>query len=74
MTDGIMMTQVEFMQSEVARHMDDILKHFKAGAKITILVRRPEHEDGSQDFVMTNDNPAKAITALEIRKAAGPDD
>lgn len=55
---------------EVAGRMDQILALFKPGAKITVLVRRPDHPDGSQDFVMTNDEFGGAIAALEVRRAA----
>ena len=58
------MMGLKIVQGEVAYHMDEILKNFKPGAKITVLVRRPEHEDGSQDFLMTEDDLDKAIAAI----------
>lgn len=54
----------------VADRMDEILACFKPGAKITVLVRRPEKPDGSQDFVQTNDTIDDAIVALQTRKTA----
>lgn len=51
----------------VAAHLDDIKRLFKPGAKVTVLVRRPEHEDDSQDFVLTDDDLTSAIRALRIR-------
>lgn len=38
----------------VAACMDDILKAFKPGAKITVLVRR--EGEPTQDFMLTSDN------------------
>jgi len=61
------MTPLEKTQDEVGALMNEILTFFKPGAKITVLVRRPEHEDGSQDFLMTSDDIPKAIAALKLR-------
>lgn len=38
---------------------------FKPGMKLTFIARRPDKPD--QDFVMTDDDPAEAIAALERR-------
>lgn len=54
----------------VAEHMDAILRLFKPGAKITVLVRHPGKRDGSGDFVLTNDELPDAITALQLRLTA----
>lgn len=59
---------VQEVSEHVADHMDAILKFFKPGAKITVLVRRPEAPDGRQDFVLSNDTIDAAIAALEQRK------
>lgn len=60
--------------SEIAAaHMDAILELFKPGAKITVLVRRPEKPDGSQDFILTNDTIDDAIGALQTRKTSPTD-
>ncbi len=58
---------VQDVSEQVADHMDAILKFFKPGAKITVLVRRPEHADGKQDFVLSNDTIPDAIKALQQR-------
>lgn len=58
-------------QQIVAGHMDDILKCFKAGAKITVLVRFPDKPNS--DFMMTDDDPAEAIAMIQRRQAAGED-
>ena len=54
----------------IERRLQYIAGFFKPGAKLTLLVRRPEAPDGSQDMVVTDDDLAEAIKALEIRKAA----
>lgn len=66
-----MSTRLDEVREDVSLHMTEILTNFKPGAKITVLVRRPEHRDGSQDFVLTNDDLGEAIEALTIRKALG---
>lgn len=52
----------------VAGHMHAILALFKPGAKITVLVRRPEAPDGSRDFLQTNDALDEIIEAVRRRK------
>ncbi len=59
---------VQQISEIVADHMDAILKLFKPGAKITVLVRSPAHPDGSRDFVLANDTIDAAISALALRK------
>lgn len=41
------------VRQAVSEHMDSILSNFKAGAKITVLVRTPSNNEA--DFVLTND-------------------
>ncbi len=55
----------------VGDYMDAILAYFKTGRKITVLVRSPEHADGSQDFLMTSDSIDEAVAALLRRKHDG---
>lgn len=62
--------KVQDVSEIVAEHMDAILACFKPGAKIIVLIRRPEKPDGSQDFILTNDTIDAAITALQTRKTA----
>lgn len=59
------------VQNLTADCMDKIVKCFKSGAKITVLVRAPGFPD--RDFVMTDDDPAEAIEMLKRRQASGPD-
>ncbi len=55
----------------VGSHLDDILSLFAIGAKITVLVRQPDHPDGTRDFVMTDEpNLEDAIKALNQRTDA----
>jgi hypothetical protein len=59
---------VLLVHERVSDLADLILKEFKPGAKITILVRRPP-SDGSQDYVLTSEADLReAIRALEIRR------
>ncbi|SOC42471.1 hypothetical protein SAMN05892877_11013 [Rhizobium subbaraonis] len=56
------------VQHDVARHMDEILSHFKPGALITVLVRTPGNDRA--DFCMTSDTIDDAIALLARRKVA----
>jgi hypothetical protein len=56
------------VQHAVARHMDEILAHFKPGALITVIVRTPGNDRA--DFCLTNDTMDDAIALLARRKAA----
>lgn len=60
--------RVQNVSETVADHMDEILRLFKPGAKITILIRNTQVSDGSRDFVQTNDLIDEAIAALLQRK------
>ncbi len=51
----------------VADHMVEILKYFKLGAKITVLVRHPDTPDGRRDFVLSDDDLTLAALALQQR-------
>ena len=53
---------------EVSYHLDQIMKCFKDGAKVTLLVRQPSQPDGSQDFMMGDDDLGEAIRAIELRR------
>lgn len=52
----------------ICEHLSEIKTFFKPGAKVTLLVRRPEKPDGSQDFVLTDDLLDEAVAALLRRK------
>ena len=49
---------------EVAQHMDRILKCFKPGAKITVIVRSPQIP-GDTDFILTSDDLDEVISAIQ---------
>ena len=55
---------------EVGFHLDKILKCFKPGAKITVIVRRPDNDEA--DFILSDDDISEAINALERRKNQSP--
>lgn len=56
------------VQHDVARHMDEILTHFKPGAKITLIVRTPGNDRA--DFCMTDDAIDDVVALLARRKEA----
>jgi len=65
------MKPLALVQMEVGQHLERISKLFKSGAKLTLLVRQPDHDD--QDFMMTNDDladAAKVIARVQRRRAA----
>ena len=55
---------IEDVTADVASKMDAILAHFKQPAKITVLVRRTEHPDGSQDLLLTDDDLPAVVEAI----------
>lgn len=59
--------KIEATRTHIAFHLDGILKAFKPGVKITVLVRTPGFPE--RDFVMTDDNPSEAIDMLRRRSA-----
>ena len=61
-----MTPQLSATRDRVADHMDEILRLFIPGGKITVLVRFEGFPD--RDFMMTNEeNVPDAIVALERR-------
>lgn len=54
----------------VGGYLNEMARLFRPGAKLTLLVRRPEKPDGSQDFVLSNDTLAEAAAALTLRQTA----
>ncbi|RWP88328.1 MAG: hypothetical protein EOR12_16575 [Mesorhizobium sp.] len=65
------MTLLDEVSDKVAGHMDEILKCFKAGAKITVLVRAPDKATG--DFCLSDDDLGEVAKMVERRRLAGPD-
>lgn len=60
------MSDLKFATQEASKHLNIIASLFKAGAKLTLLVRTPGNDEA--DFCLTNDDLAEAIMALERRK------
>ena len=58
------------VQERVSIHMDNILALFKPGAKVTVLVRRPDLPE--QDFMMTSDTLPEIVAMIERSKARAP--
>lgn len=57
------------VQEDVSCHMDEILRCFKPGAKIAVLVRSPGYPH--RDFVMTNDDLDELTAMIARRKSMG---
>ena len=57
------MATLQDVQIVVSESMDDILRCFKPGRKIAVVVWHPDHP--TQDFVMTNGPLPDAIAALQ---------
>lgn len=62
---------LEEVTEVAADAMDDILRCFKPGMKITVLVRNPDNPQG--DFCLTDDDLAEVALMVERRRAKGPD-
>lgn len=60
---------LEETQYVVAEHMDAIIAEFKAGRRITVLVRSPGNEEG--DFLMTDDDLEEAKALIQRRIERG---
>lgn len=54
---------------QLSPHLDAIKEAFKPGAKITVLVRRPDDPDGLQDFVIGDDGLQDAMNMIARRMA-----
>jgi len=58
------------LQETMSDHMYAILRCFKPGATITVVVRNPAY--GDADVVIGNDDLDKAIEAITTLKARNP--
>lgn len=61
---------VMFFHGQACRALERLSKIANPGARFTLLVRRPEAPDGSQDMVITDDDLSDVIAALKIRQVA----
>jgi hypothetical protein len=55
------------VRGAIEQHLAEIHGLFLPGSKITILIRQPDHPDGSRDLVMTDDTLHAAVNALQQR-------
>ena len=69
MNDQNLSESVRFFHSKACQALERLAGLALPGAKMTLLVRRPEAPDGSQDMVVTDDDLESAIAALSIRRA-----
>lgn len=58
------------LQDDMSYHMDAILRMFKPGAKITVVVRNPGH--GDADVVIGSDDLDETIGAIQRMKERKP--
>lgn len=61
---------LRILQDSMSDHMDAILRCFKAGATITVVVRNPAY--GDADVVIGNDDLDATIEAIQKMKARNP--
>lgn len=69
--DALQKVLVQDVGEQIDGHLAAIAAMFKPGAKLTLLVRRPEKPDGSHDVILSDDHLALAIGALVIRLQDG---
>lgn len=63
---------VQDAAQQVGGYMDRIMKLFKPGAKVTVIVRSPGYP--ARDFIMSDDELEKVIAACRRRNGRPPDD
>jgi len=68
MNDQNLSESVRFFHSKACQALERLAGLALPGAKMTLLVRRPEAPDGSRDIVITDDNLASVLAALRIRR------
>lgn len=61
------MSDLDIAAREAGHHLEQIQNLFKR-AKVTLLCRTPENDEA--DFMLTDDDPAEAIKAIQRRVAA----
>lgn len=61
--------QVRQFHEAAANALGKLSKLVLPCAKLTLLVRRPEAPDGSQDMLVTDDDIESVIAALRIRQS-----
>lgn len=64
------MSVFDQLHENLSVHLDEILKHFKPGAKVTVVIRNPS-VPGHSGLVIGNDDLDEAIA--EIRRRQNPE-
>lgn len=64
MADGAS-EEVRVVHAEIARHADAVQRLFAGGVKVTVFVRTPAAPDGSQDALVSDDDPIEAAACIE---------
>lgn len=65
-----MSIDIKITGRQVSHYMERIQRLFKAGSKITVLVRNPSVQ-GDADFLLTDDDLTEVLKAVERRKTLG---
>lgn len=63
-----MSEKLEFVTNYVSIRMNEILRHFVSGAKITVIVRLPGNDEA--DFLLTSDELVEVGRVVDRRAAA----
>lgn len=51
------------VHERIANHAGEVAELFKGPVRVTIVVRDPEHPDGSRDVEVTDDDDTEALIA-----------
>lgn len=60
----------DHIEDDVHRHADAIVRHWKPGAKITVIIRLPGDDTGRMDFITTTDDIDEVEKLILRRRAA----
>jgi hypothetical protein len=52
------------LHNTLANHAGDIAELFTEPVRVTIVVRNPQHPDGSRDVHVSDDDPERSIEAI----------
>lgn len=61
-------SNLERIRREAEAHLAAIQDLFRPGWRATVIVRNPDKPDGTQDFLLTDDNLDEVSAALELLK------
>lgn len=56
--------RIRVLRCQISKKLDEISRLYKDDVRITLIVRVPDFPNGARDTVMSDDDPAQAIAAL----------